>query len=69
MGMVYLPTFTFKNQPNVGKSTMHVSLWDWVVVSNIFFLLFTQIPGEDGSNLTDAHIFFKWVGSTTNEQS
>jgi len=64
--MVNLPLFSEFYDPS------QVVVWDfltinriWVVVSSIFFLIFTPILGEDEPILTS--IFFKGVGSTTNQ--
>ena len=53
MGLVYLPTWMAYIYGKLGGGN-----------SNIFSFL-TPIPGEDEPNLRS--IFFKWVGSTTNQ--
>ena len=44
-GMVYLPTFTIKNQPNVGKYTIH-GAYGFCVWLNIAFVYPGNIPSQ-----------------------
>ena len=59
MGLVYLPTFTIKNQPNVGKYTIHGSYGSgWRVIRGTSQWIWRVILLMDVDGILNQFIFF-----------